>query len=145
MSGLIEFLGAGQSPNHRECLVRIVRGRDDKEELRSNGRRPRPAGPPGTGRDRMRPSRREHDDPNSRSVMASATRRDMLCLAALSAMAADMKPVGAAPDGRITIGSHVSLAPIWFDPAETLGIITPFLLMYAMHDAIAKAMPGNLT
>ena len=37
----------------------------------------------------------------------------------------------------------MSLAPTWFDPAETAGIITPFLLMYAMHDAVAKAMPGD--
>jgi peptide/nickel transport system substrate-binding protein len=49
----------------------------------------------------------------------------------------------AQPAGQITIGSHISLAPTWFDPAETSGIITPFMLMYAMHDAVAKAMPGN--
>jgi len=91
----------------------------------------------------MRPSRRGHDDPNSRSVTARVTRREMLCLAALGALAADTKPAKAAPDGHITIGSHVSLAPIWFDPAETSGIITPFMLMYAMHDAMAKAMPGS--
>ena len=91
----------------------------------------------------MRPSRRDHDDPNSRRVTACATRREILCLAALCALAAGTKPAKAAPDGRITIGSHVSLAPIWFDPAETLGIITPFMLMYAMHDAMAKAMPGS--
>src|SRR5262252_2098800 len=90
----------------------------------------------------MRPSRRDHDDPNSKSETARVTRREMLCLAALGALAAGTKPVKAAtPDGHITMGSHVSLAPIWFDPAETLGIITPFMLMYAMHDAMAKAMP----
>jgi peptide/nickel transport system substrate-binding protein len=38
---------------------------------------------------------------------------------------------------------HVSLAPTWFDPAETPGIITPFMLMYALHDAMVKPMPGN--
>ena len=38
---------------------------------------------------------------------------------------------------------HVSLAPTWFDPAETPGIITPFMLLYAMHDAMVKAMPGD--
>ena len=45
----------------------------------------------------------------------------------------------------MTWGVHISLAPTWFDPAETLGIITPFMVMYAMHDALAKAMPGNPT
>lgn len=49
----------------------------------------------------------------------------------------------AAPEGQLTWGVHVSLAPTWFDPAETPGIITPFMLMYALHDGIAKAMPGN--
>jgi peptide/nickel transport system substrate-binding protein len=93
----------------------------------------------------MRPSRRDHDDPNSRSVTALLTRRQMLRLVALGVLTAGTKPAKAAPGGQITIGSHVSLAPIWFDPAETLGIITPFMLMYAMHDAVAKAMPGNLT
>ena len=93
----------------------------------------------------MRPSRRDHDDPNSSSATAHLTRREMLCLAALGVLTAGTNPAKAAPDGQITIGSHVSLAPIWFDPAETLGIITPFMLMYAMHDAMAKAMPGNLT
>ena len=50
---------------------------------------------------------------------------------------------GASPQGQITIGSHISLAPTWFDPAETAGIITPFMMLYALHDAMLKAMPGN--
>jgi hypothetical protein len=33
---------------------------------------------------------------------------------------------------------HVSLAPTWFDPAETVGIITPFMFLYALHDALVK-------
>src|SRR5215468_3719206 len=103
----------------------------------------RAASPPGTGSDPMRPSRREHDDPSSSAVMGDATRRELLYLAALGALAFGAKPANAAPEGRITIGAHVSLAPVWFDPAETSSIITPFMLMYAMHDAMAKAMPGN--
>jgi peptide/nickel transport system substrate-binding protein len=66
-----------------------------------------------------------------------------LYLTALGALTSGTKPADATPDARITIGAHVSLAPIWFDPAETSGIITPFMLMYAMHDAMAKAMPAN--
>ena len=30
----------------------------------------------------------------------------------------------AAPEGQLTWGVHISLAPTWFDPAETAGIIT---------------------
>jgi peptide/nickel transport system substrate-binding protein len=49
----------------------------------------------------------------------------------------------AAPEGQMTWAVHISLAPTWFDPAETSGIITPFMLLYAMHDALVKPMPGN--
>jgi peptide/nickel transport system substrate-binding protein len=49
----------------------------------------------------------------------------------------------AAPAGEITWGVHVSLASTWFDPAETPGIITPFMILYALHDAMVKPMPGN--
>jgi peptide/nickel transport system substrate-binding protein len=38
---------------------------------------------------------------------------------------------------------HVSLAPTWFDPAETPGMITPFMVLYALHDAMVKPMPGQ--
>jgi len=53
-------------------------------------------------------------------------------------------PVAAAPEGQITWAVHVSLAPTWFDPAETSGIITPFMMLYALHDAMVKPMPRNL-
>jgi peptide/nickel transport system substrate-binding protein len=69
-------------------------------------------------------------------------RRTALALLVLLALAV---PAAAAPEGQMTWGVHISLAPTWFDPAETLGIITPFMVMYAIHDAMAKAMPGNPT
>jgi peptide/nickel transport system substrate-binding protein len=50
---------------------------------------------------------------------------------------------GASPEGQLTWGVHTTLAPTYFDPAETPGIITPFMLYYAMHDALVKPMPGN--
>jgi peptide/nickel transport system substrate-binding protein len=49
----------------------------------------------------------------------------------------------AQPSGQLTIGVHVTLSPTWFDPAETPGIITPFMFLYALHDALVKPMPGN--
>ncbi len=52
-------------------------------------------------------------------------------------------PVAAAPEGQMTWGIHISLAPTWFDPAETPGIGTPFMILYALHDALVKPMPGN--
>ena len=52
-------------------------------------------------------------------------------------------PATAAPDGQMVWGVHISLAPTWFDPAETPGMITPFMIMYALHDAVVKPMPGQ--
>jgi peptide/nickel transport system substrate-binding protein len=73
------------------------------------------------------------------------TRRHVLALAALGAATGAAEPARAAPpQGQITYAVHISLAPTWFDPAETSGIITPFMLLYALHDAMAKGMPGQL-
>ena len=48
-----------------------------------------------------------------------------------------------APVGQMTWAVHFSLAPTFFDPAETPGLITPFLVLYALHDALVKPMPGK--
>src|SRR5256714_4015099 len=49
------------------------------------------------------------------------------------------------PEGEMRWALYVTLAPAWFDPGEvTAGFITPFWVLYAMHDALFKAMPGNL-
>src|SRR3989454_210227 len=44
---------------------------------------------------------------------------------------------------QMTWAVHVSLAPVWFDPAEHTGIITVMMVLYAVHDAVVKPMPGN--
>ena len=51
--------------------------------------------------------------------------------------------VAGPPEGQVTWGVHISLAPTWFDPGETPGIITPFMILYALHDALVKPMPGQ--
>jgi peptide/nickel transport system substrate-binding protein len=53
-------------------------------------------------------------------------------------------PVLAAPEGQVTLATHFTLAPTFFDPAETPGIITPFMILYALHDALVKPMPGKV-
>jgi peptide/nickel transport system substrate-binding protein len=50
----------------------------------------------------------------------------------------------AKPEGEMRWALYVTLAPVWFDPAEVLGQITPFWVLYAIHDAMVKPMPGNL-
>src|SRR6185295_7409684 len=64
----------------------------------------------------------------------------LVVFVALTAIGA---PVSAAPEGQVTWAVHVSLAPTWFDPAETPAVITPFMMLYAMHDALVKPMPDK--
>ena len=52
-------------------------------------------------------------------------------------------PATAAPEGDVTWAVHISLAPTWFDPAETPSVITPFMMLYALHDAVVKPLPGQ--
>ena len=68
----------------------------------------------------------------------------VLILAALVLVVAPTAGI-AAPEGQVVWGVHVSLAPLWFDPADTQGMITPFMVLYALHDAMVKPMPGNPT
>jgi peptide/nickel transport system substrate-binding protein len=49
----------------------------------------------------------------------------------------------AKPDGEMRFAMYVTISPTWFDPAEVTGFITPFWLMWAMHDALVKTMPGK--
>ena len=64
-------------------------------------------------------------------------------LAALMVLAC-VSPAPAAPEGTMTIGVHVTLVSRWLDPADTEGLITPFMVLYAIHDALVKPMPGGL-
>jgi peptide/nickel transport system substrate-binding protein len=53
-------------------------------------------------------------------------------------------PAAAAPEGTLTYGLHVTLAARWLDPAETEALATPFMILYAIHDAMVKPMPAGL-
>jgi len=50
---------------------------------------------------------------------------------------------GEPPTGQLTWGLHFSPTPTLYEPAETPGLITPFMFLYALHDALAKPMPGK--
>src|SRR5215470_14535115 len=67
----------------------------------------------------------------------------LACLALVVAIAAGTTARGGGPQGQLTWGVHITLAPTWFDPAETPCIVTPYMVMYALHDAVAKPMPGQ--
>src|SRR2546428_4091075 len=75
-----------------------------------------------------------------RSVRASVS----LVLAAMLVVLTAPPRDAAAQGDQVTWGVHINLAPTWLDPAEASGIITPYMIYYALHDALAKPMPGQL-
>ena len=70
-------------------------------------------------------------------------RRSLVLLVVLVALIMPAPATAQAPS-QMTWAVHITLAPTWFDPAEHTGIITVMKVLYAMHDALAKPMPGNL-
>jgi peptide/nickel transport system substrate-binding protein len=81
----------------------------------------------------MRPFRRSR-------VHSLAPSSVLVSLALLLAVA----PVAAqpAPAGQVVAAWHVTIAPSWFDPSTAPPQITPFGLMYALHDALVRPYPG---
>jgi len=51
--------------------------------------------------------------------------------------------VAAEPRGQMVIAVDFSIAPTWFDPGETPAMGTPYIFLYALHDALIKPLPGN--
>jgi len=76
--------------------------------------------------------------------MRLSTSRFVLVLLALLVVVGMAGPAAAAPEGTMTWGVHITLASRWLDPAETEGIITPFMVLYALHDALVKPMPAGI-
>jgi peptide/nickel transport system substrate-binding protein len=86
-------------------------------------------------------------DKSSKSTVVDKdlTRRDLLAMAALGATAATPgTALAAVPRDQLNWAIHVTLAPTWFDPADTQALITPYMVLYALHDAVVKPMPGTL-
>ncbi|MGD9615003.1 MAG: ABC transporter substrate-binding protein [Alphaproteobacteria bacterium] len=85
---------------------------------------------------------RDWTESGSDNSTAAIDRRQLLLLSAFG-LITGAPALGAEPKGELTWGVHVSLAPSWFDPAEATGMITPFMILYALHDAMVKPMPGK--
>ena len=65
----------------------------------------------------------------------------LLAVVALGAAAATA--AAAPPAGRVTIAWHVTISPSWFDPSTAPPQITPFGMLYAIHDALVRPYPGH--
>ncbi|HEV8473418.1 MAG TPA: ABC transporter substrate-binding protein [Methylomirabilota bacterium] len=69
----------------------------------------------------------------------------VMAFALVASASAAVAPMWAAPhEGTLTIGVHVTLVNRWLDPAETEALITPFMVLYPLHDALVKPMPHAL-
>jgi peptide/nickel transport system substrate-binding protein len=65
-----------------------------------------------------------------------------LLVAACLAGAARPAAAQPAPAGQAVIAFHVTIAPSWFDPSTAPPQITPFGVLYAIHDALVRPYPG---
>jgi peptide/nickel transport system substrate-binding protein len=46
------------------------------------------------------------------------------------------------PKGKVVQAWHVTISPSWFDPSSAPAQITPFGMLYAIHDALVRPYPG---
>ena len=53
--------------------------------------------------------------------------------------------VGLAAEGELRYGLHVTVPAKWLDPGETEAFSTPYMVLYAVHDALVKPMPAGMT
>src|SRR5512132_4004539 len=71
-------------------------------------------------------------------------RHALTAVTALLWFCAHGAPAAAAPEGTLTWGLHVTLAARWLDPSDTEAFINPFMVLYAIHDALVKPMPAGI-
>src|SRR6516164_28340 len=74
-------------------------------------------------------------------------RRDFLRLAGCAVVAS----IGVVPDvvgqpssaGEAVMAWPITISPAWFDPSTAPPQITPFGILYALHDALVRPLPGQ--
>ena len=64
-------------------------------------------------------------------------------LVAVVVLGATPSAAAQAPAGQATMAWHVTIAPSWFDPSTAPPQITPFGILYALHDALVRPYPGQ--
>ena len=77
-------------------------------------------------------------------MLARPLKSVIIIFGLLVSMVAPLSLAFAAQPGTLTIGVHVTLVSRWLDPGDTEALITPFMVLYALHDALVKPMPSGL-
>jgi peptide/nickel transport system substrate-binding protein len=63
-----------------------------------------------------------------------------LLVAAVALLTTAVAAATAAPSGRAVMAFHVTISPSWFDPSAAPPQITPFGVLYAIHDALVDRL-----
>ena len=82
-------------------------------------------------RSAVRPARRTNPLPETLRMNRVRSTTLALVLIVLTGILAARPAAAAGPEGQATWAVHIARAPTWFDPAETPGIITPFMVLVA--------------
>ena len=70
--------------------------------------------------------------------------RRAVITAAVALVLGPASPGAAQPaPGEVVIAWHVTIAPSWFDPSTAPAQITPFGMLYALHDGLVRPLPGQ--
>src|SRR5436309_12407062 len=77
------------------------------------------------------------------SMSTHATLVRVLVIVAAVGLGVAAPSPAAEPAGEVAVSFHVTLAPSWFDPSTAPPQITPFGVMYAIHDALVRPLPGQ--
>ena len=64
----------------------------------------------------------------------------VLVCALLAGGRPDPAAAQATPDGEVRWAFYVTLPPVGFDPGEVIGQLTPFWVLYAIHDAVSNPL-----
>src|SRR5882762_229768 len=73
-----------------------------------------------------------------RLAFAGALSVALVAFGAAASFAAEKEPAG-----RAVMAWHVTISPAWFDPSSAPAQITPFGMLYAIHDAMVRPYPGQ--
>src|SRR5437773_3377557 len=75
--------------------------------------------------------------------MARAARHIVSFVLAAAVLPVVLSGHAEAQTGESVIAWHVTIAPSWFDPSTAPAQITPFGILYALHDALVRPLPGQ--
>src|SRR5216117_2934622 len=74
--------------------------------------------------------------------MARAARHIVSFVLAVAVLPVVLSEHAEAQTGESVIAWHVTIAPSWFDPSAAPAQITPFGILYALHDSVVRPLYG---